>query len=143
MVSAELAIVLVCWYAVCLTMCETTSLTILNHIGWQLANTWYHAQIESLLNRMHALMVLEENSEFVNRYLNSSGIFLATIISRSNREVTTPGTVEIIGLVRKWMDTVEEKLETTLKDLRYEVDAPETLALLFGNERIERVSNHN
>jgi hypothetical protein len=91
---------------------------------------------------MHGAVVLEENSEFVNTYLDSSGIFLATVISRGNRAVTSTGSVEIVGLVRKWMDTVEGKLEKALKNFRYEIDAPETLALLFENQRLELVSRH-
>ena len=103
-----------------------------------MAMTRYIVQIDQLLNKMFAVksLVLPANRRFVERYLDA----VWTLIT----ELT-------LGFRRaEWSDTMREKFESyvveeedrvrkKLETIRYDIDGADTLILVVGPGRIEKV----
>ena len=103
-----------------------------------MAMTRYIVQIDQLLNKMFAVksLVLPANRRFVERYLDA----VWTLIT----ELT-------LGFRRaEWSDAMREKFESyvveeedrvrrKLETIRYDIDGADTLILVVGPGRIEKV----
>ena len=103
--------------------------------------THYIAQIDELLEKMFAIksLVLPANRRFVERYLDSVWSFVTELTSGFRRaEWSHVLREKFHSHVARQEVEMRERLET----VRYDIDAADTLLLVIGPGRIEKVSSN-
>ncbi|KAK7443740.1 hypothetical protein VKT23_015522 [Stygiomarasmius scandens] len=99
----------------------------------------YRQKIAAMLSKAYAMLdeVLPTNRSFIDRYIQDvyvlDQILKSTIPSKKDDLDS-----RLIDKVEAYMKTEEQRMEKKLEALRYEIDAQDTLALIVGNNQIER-----
>lgn len=108
--------------------------------GWHLETFLYKERMERLYFSMglEQASTCQENRRYALDYLESSPLDCVKRISRSANYVGEVSD-DLAELVRLRMEQEEARLVTRLEAVRYEVDAAESLRLLCGPGRVEKV----
>jgi hypothetical protein len=114
-------------------------LTIVIPLGWQQALIEYSSKIRDIMGKMFAVLhtVRPENRNAVNDYLLTVYEPVTTLIDSINY---CPPNDALRARFRSYIDSEEERLRKNLDEVDYDIDATDTLALVTGPGRIERVS---
>lgn len=108
-------------------------------VGWHQAICVYRDRICGILDTMYRRLdeVLPENRARLNEYLDAWSIRNVELIVRSTDThcVDDPKISQNVG-----SHTIDEevRMDKVLQSVQYEIDAPDTLALITGPGRIER-----
>jgi hypothetical protein len=78
----------------------------------------------------------QDNMDPINEYLSSVYDFIVTL-----QTAVTPCSISegLQEKFRSYVEAEEEKLKTALEKVKYDIDAPDTLALITGPGRIDQV----
>ena len=105
-----------------------------------MAMTHYVIQIDKLLEKMFAIkpLVLPANRRFLERYLDSIWSPVTELTMGFRR---ASWSAELRERFESYVLVEEERMREQLEDIRYDIDAADTLSLVIGPGRIEKV-NH-
>ncbi|KAJ7248435.1 hypothetical protein C8J57DRAFT_1358239 [Mycena rebaudengoi] len=108
-------------------------------IGWHQSIALYKTKIRELIAKMFAIMtnVLPANRATANEYLD---LVYRGVTSLESSIAPCFITDSLQEKFRSYVEAEEARLRDNLKDVRYDIDARDTLALVIGPGRIERVS---
>ena len=103
-----------------------------------MAMTHYAVQIDSLLEKMFAIkpLVLPANRRFVEKYLDSVWSYVTELTAGFRRAEWSEALRERF---QGYVEAEEEKMRDQLEIMRYDIDAADTLLLITGPGRIEKV----
>jgi uncharacterized Fe-S center protein len=98
----------------------------------------YKTKIRELIAKMFAIMtnVLPANRATANEYLD---LVYRGVTSLESSIAPCFITDSLQEKFRSYVEAEEARLRDNLKDVRYDIDARDTLALVIGPGRIERV----
>lgn len=106
----------------------------------------YKTKIYRLVKEMHGVIVHEKirgpNRAFANEYLANKAFNRLELMLRSTKSLpeSTQRDPRISELTQHFSRLEEERLKRRLKRVSYVIDTPDTVSLLTGPGRIERVS---
>jgi hypothetical protein len=110
--------------------------------GWHQILYDYAEKIRNLLSEMFAIlpMILKANMDSINEYLSSVYNGIATLHTG-----VTPCDITdwLQEKFQSYVEAEEERLQKALERVKYNIDAPDTLALITGPGRFERVRAPN
>ncbi|KDR67823.1 hypothetical protein GALMADRAFT_129997 [Galerina marginata CBS 339.88] len=111
-------------------------------VGWQASISLYKNKIYSLVQTMFQTLehVLPSNRRAVDEYLFHASFWRIELLLRSTRSVN-PKIMQDPDLTRiteLYSSAEEERINTNLQDVNYELDTPATVSLITGEGRIER-----
>lgn len=103
--------------------------------------TTYVSKIQELIAKMFAILpnVSPVNKSSVNAYLDTIYTGVTSISSGVNGCAINEGLQEKF---RTYVETEEARLQGNLEAIDYDIDASDTLILITGEGRIERVNFH-
>lgn len=103
-----------------------------------MAMTHYAVQIDNLLEKMFAIksLILPANRRFVEKYLDSVWSLVTELTTGFRRAEWSDALRERF---QSYVLAEEEKMREQLEIVRYDIDAADTLLLITGPGRIEKV----
>ncbi|KAJ6536683.1 hypothetical protein DFH09DRAFT_1324429 [Mycena vulgaris] len=106
-------------------------------IGWHQSITVYKTKIRELIAKMFAIMprILPANRAYANEYLDLVYRGVTSLESAIGPCFITESLQEKF---RSCVEAEESRLRANLRDVRYDIDAHDTLELVMGPGRIER-----
>ncbi|KAJ6560234.1 hypothetical protein B0H19DRAFT_1146862 [Mycena capillaripes] len=106
-------------------------------IGWHQSITVYKIKIRELIAKMFAIMpsILPENKGYANEYLD---LCYRGITSLESAIAPCFITESLQEKFRSYVEAEENRLRDNLRDVRFDIDARDTLELVMGRGRIER-----
>ena len=109
-------------------------------IGWQISMTIYRDKIEGLLAKMFSLrgLVHPANRVSVEEYFRI--VWYRVAQTTMSFEPFYPADNSLAARFQSYTDAEEERIKQNLEDFHYDIDAMDTLALITGPGRIEKVS---
>ncbi len=109
--------------------------------GWKQQTSIYARSINEVIEMIKRLSftVLVENNQLATTYLRSFDFSLERLTYAATTNTPPVSDSPLDGLVTKSMAYKEKKLERALQRLYYTVDAPESLRLICGPGRMEKV----
>ncbi|TFK44065.1 hypothetical protein BDQ12DRAFT_593650, partial [Crucibulum laeve] len=111
-------------------------------VGWQVSISQYKNKIYSLVQTMFSTLehVLPSNRRAVDEYLFHTSFWRIELILRSTRSVNPKilSDPDLSRITESYARSEEERLESNLQDVSYELDTPATVSLITGVGRIER-----
>ena len=104
-----------------------------------MAMSRYAAQIDELLEKMFAVkaLVLPANRRSVERYLSTSWSLIKELTAGFRRAEWTD---TLHAKFSSYVADEEDRMRRRLETIRYDIDAADTLVLVTGPGRIEKVS---
>ena len=101
--------------------------------------TMYCVKIEEIFDAMIRLAyeVLPENRSVVEFYICRTWKEVTSFVQSIKRE---EGTEELISKFQPHVVAEEARLRQNLKDVKYQIDGPETFRIVSGEGRLETVS---
>lgn len=110
--------------------------------GWALQTTYYKDKIERLLFQLafEQKKTRDENLKPVLDYLFDPPIASIKRMVRAANNVKTSDP-ELVRWMAAWDAAEEKRLKARLESIKYEIDATESLRLVCGSGRIEKVRN--
>lgn len=113
-------------------------------VGWQASISKYKTQIYTLVQTMFQVLehVLPSNRRAIDEYLFHASFWRIELLLRSTRSISfkVMADQDLARITEAYSAAEEERIETNLKDVAYELDTPATVSLVTGEGRIERVS---
>lgn len=108
-------------------------------IGWHQSIVIYKTKIRELIAKMFAIMpsVLPSNRAYTNDYLD---LVYRGVTSLESAIAPCFITESLQEKFRSYVEAEENRLRDNLRDVRFDIDARDTLELVAGPGRIERVS---
>ena len=104
----------------------------------------YKDKIYELVHNMYDTLnhVHPSNRRAVDEYLYHSSFWRIELLLRSTRSVNPKilSDPDLSRSTESYAKTEEDRLDTSLQDVAYELDTPATVSLVTGVGRIERVS---
>jgi hypothetical protein len=106
--------------------------------GWHQSLAQYEVKIRDLVGKMFAILpyIKDANRASVNEYLASVYEDVTTLQSGVNECDTNDA---LHARFKSYVDAEETRLMANLEAVDYDIDATDTLALVTGPGRIERV----
>jgi hypothetical protein len=83
---------------------------------------------------------LPSNRTIVDLYLEHPTLRILDLLLHSVRPFTGNIDSSLLQKIQGYVEREEAKMERNLESVRFEIDAPDTLALIVGEGHIERVS---
>src|SRR5215813_7499114 len=98
----------------------------------------YQMKLRALLGKMFALIpsLRKENLPAANDYLKGIYLYSATLYNSVNFCYVNPG-LQI--RFKAYVQMEEERLRKNLEAFKYDIDEADTLSLIVGQERLEKV----
>lgn len=108
-------------------------------LGWHQSMSAYALQIRELIAKMFAILpkILPANSAAINYYLNCLYVPITTLEASVNECHDNSG---LQARFKTYVDKEEARLKANLEAVNYDIDALDTLVLITGPGRIERVT---
>ncbi len=108
-------------------------------IGWQMTATKYRDMIATLCAKMFAVrsQVHPANQHAIDRYLKTVWKNVSTLC---NSVVRTDQAESLQERFKSYVEAEEQRLREGLETIKYDIDAMDTLLLVTGPGRIEKVS---
>ncbi|KAF9445936.1 hypothetical protein P691DRAFT_777225 [Macrolepiota fuliginosa MF-IS2] len=108
--------------------------------GWETSLAEYKNKIFLVLQEMSRLrrIALPANLYFVEIYIGHYTLVGVESILRPTRTDYSPTCPELAALTHTYMDAEEQRLQTSLEEIGYDLDSPATVTLITGPGRIER-----
>lgn len=106
------------------------------NLGWQMTTTYYRDKIEQLLEKMVRSKVHPANRVIVDEYLDETWHPVTELVESFAAEQPTE---TFWARFQPYIKSEEERLEKKLESLHYHIDASDTLTLVLGPGRIEKV----
>jgi hypothetical protein len=104
----------------------------------------YKDKIYELVQQMFGTLehVLPSNRRAVDEYLFHTSFWRIELLLRSTRSVNPKilSDPDLAKITEAYTKTEEERLDLNLQDVAYELDTSDTVSLITGAGRIERVS---
>jgi hypothetical protein len=126
-------------------MCESPCCPVLhsNHVsseGWHLSIWEYRSQIAGILQQMWDLypLTLLGNRSTVLEYRKSTVLERLELLLLGIQRC--PQDANLKHKIASYVQSEETRMEGNLRSVAYELDAPDTVTLITGPGRIERVS---
>lgn len=106
--------------------------------GWQAISSRYGEKVLGLLNHLFAIRdeLLPENRYWADYYLRSVWPVAFELV-KALRPANVPEHVE--GKFQAFADLEEERIRQNLSDIRFDIDALDTVYVVAGPGRIEKV----
>ena len=107
--------------------------------GWQMTATVYREKIVEICAKMFAIrpLIHPANRNAVNQYLDTVWKKVATLTSSLVGKTQTDA---LKGRFQSYVDAEEQRLREGLETFKYDIDAIDTLSLITGPGRIEKVT---
>ncbi|KAG8826888.1 hypothetical protein FRC17_008058 [Serendipita sp. 399] len=110
--------------------------------GWHYSIWDYRNKIGGMINDMYDLLdekeMLAENRSLVDRYLSSPGFLSLQRLVKSVIPYTETNTAKLEEKIRPYVTQEEARMRASLEVVDWNIDGPDTLALITGPGRIER-----
>ncbi|TFK17049.1 hypothetical protein FA15DRAFT_676340, partial [Coprinopsis marcescibilis] len=111
-------------------------------VGWQASVSRYKSQIYELVQTIFQVLehVLPSNRRAIDEYLFHPSFWRIELLLRSTRSISSSimNDPDLARVTNAYSSMEEERIESNLKDVAYELDTPATVALVTGEGRIER-----
>lgn len=106
--------------------------------GWNMTLRGYQEKIRELIGKMFAILpsIPPENQTSVNEYINKIYVSTATIYESVHPCIVNH---RLQSRFQSYVEMEEHRLRLNLESIRYDIDGSETLELVTGPGRIERV----
>lgn len=103
----------------------------------------YANKIQQVLTRIAKLLpdVLPRNRNAIDGYFASIWWVYAILVAFSKHTYITPNDEAIRDRFQEYVDIEDARIRANLQKIRYHIDASDTLTLVIGSGRLERVSS--
>lgn len=105
--------------------------------------TYYYRRIQAVLRKITDLSekVLPSNRASVDKFLGSEGLLIVELLLAVayQAEEHVGWDDAVFEKFKSYVIDQEEHMKESLRTIKYNIDAPSTVTLLFGSGRIEKV----
>lgn len=103
--------------------------------------TQYQSKIRALISKMFAILpnILPANRASVHQYINKTYEMVTTITASVN--ICNDTNEALQARFSSYIEAEEARIRGNLEAVEYDIDAEDTLSLVVGPGRIERVSD--
>lgn len=104
---------------------------------------YYHDRIQHVLRRIADLStnMLPTNRALYDKVQGSAGLFFVEVILAAayKAEEHIDWDPQLFDKFKSYVTREEQRMKETLETIKYRIDAPNTLTLLLGSGRLEKV----
>lgn len=112
-------------------------------LGFPLSLTYYYRRIQAVLRKISDLSekVLPSNRATIDKFLGSPGFLVIELVLAVAYEAEEhiEWDDEVFDKFKSYVIEQEDHMKESLQTIKYNIDAPSTVTLLFGSGRIEKV----